>query len=1640
MGQISHIGRDDVTLSLPNNLSGFIPLTSVSNQYTQSIEAYVNNDTGGKDTDQEASGEKIARLSDIFQIGQFLRAYVVSTHEEATLDTKKKRHIELSIKPQQANAGLSKADCVPKSMIQASVISVEDHGIIMDVGLKQKEVKGFLATRNIHEPATNFKKGAVYLCFVVENTSKGKTITLSLDRDTISNVGKSAFITETPSIDSLLPGTAIEFLVSEVADFGVAGKFMGLLDVTVDFVHSAFFEGVQDSKQRPRVGSKIKGRVICSLVSSDEKKVHLSLQNHLLSWRLKTTSGDPETGPPTNSLAISSSIRDARVAKVEPQAGLYLDIGLPGVLGFAHISKISDTKIDSLSETMGPFKVDTLHKARVTGYNFMDGLFILSLQQSVIERPFLTVADVKAGQVVRVKLEKILIGENGINGAIVELAKGVTGLIPDMHLSDVRLQHPERKFKQDMIVTARVLYVDLEKRQTRLTLKKSLVNSDIEPWLDYATLKPGMQGPGTLINILPNGAVIQFYGDVRGFLPISEMSESFIQDPSQHFQKGQVVNVFILSVDQATRRMTVSCKDPAVLSSAQQARLRSLQPGQELTGKIIEKLEDRLIVQLGSDVLRASLTLEHLSDGSVQKVAATSRKMKIGQDIKDVIVLDVDRVKMNIIITAKPSLVSAARKGDLLKTTEDVVEGATVAGYVKNISSMGVFVRFAGGLTGLIPKRYLREENIKLPDFGYRRNQSVAAKVLSSDPNQGKIILSERDESHPLVNHVNGNGSSAPDIGLSNPVDQLMTSMNDLTIGKLTQARITSVKETQLNVVLADGIQGRIDVSEVFSNWSEVKDRKRPLKVFQPKQILRVRVLGMHDSRNHRFLPISHRQGRTPVFELTAKESNISGDLDILSVDKIESGSNWLVTINNVQDEYVWVNLSPNVRGRIRVTDISDDIHLLKDMSSNFPVGSILRAKVVSVDPESNHLDLTARSDGSTNSPTLEGISAGMILPGRVKKVTDRQVIIQLSENLSGSLHLTDMVDDYSMVNPAAYQKGHTVRVQIKEVDKANKKVLLSTRPSKILSSSLPTKDPEISSMQQIKVNDVLRGFVKNVADQGLFVSLASNITAFVKISDLSDAFIKDWKSGFEVDKLIEGKVVAIDEDLNHVQMSLKRSHLDASYRPPLTFHDVQKDQVVEGRIRKVQDYGVFIVIENSTNVSGLCHRSQLSDRRYADPGKLFNEGDIVKAKILSKDVEKRQLSFGLKASYFRDITETSGQDGASGLLDDDDSDAVSHFSSEDEGGVDIPDHDSNSHDHVALTKKARESGDGKSKQVETSGLGTEPAQTSVDSLRTDGFDWTGGTAEIDNLDHESEEGSTGDVPRKRKRRKAEIKVDHTGDLDKSGPQSLADFERLLLGQPNSSVLWLSYMAFQLQLGETDRAREIAERALRSIHIREEAEKINVWVALMNLENTYGSETSLDDVFRRACQYNDDQEIHERLTSIYIQSDKHKEADELFQTSLKKFSQSNTLYSNYATFLMSSLSEPDRARALLPRAMQTLPAHTHVGLTSKFAQLEFKHGDPERGRTLFENLITQWPKRLDLRNVLIDMELSYDAKNHERILRLFERVTAPGSKLKPKNAKYFFKRWLEYEDKQGDEKSQQRVKTLAAEYVKGQSS
>ena len=275
-----------------------------------------------------------------------------------------------------------------------------------------------------------------------------------------------------------------------------------------------------------------------------------------------------------------------------------------------------------------------------------------------------------------------------------------------------------------------------------------------------------------------------------------------------------------------------------------------------------------------------------------------------------------------------------------------------------------------------------------------------------------------------------------------------------------------------------------------------------------------------------------------------------------------------------------------------------------------------------------------------------------------------------------------------------------------------------------------------------------------------------------------------------------------------------------------------------------------------------------------------FREGDKVKAIILSIDNEKRRISFGLKPSYFadEDFEQESDQEDepeALGIVEDVSENGQSD-NGENGGDGDNDDEEAGEEDDQDDEDEAMDV-DVADAPMFMSNQGKAGPSTSRSALKLDGgFQWSvlQNDGDVDMEPSEGEDDEDGQTSKKKKRKHKEIEQDLTADLQTKMPESNADFERVLLGSPNSSFLWIQYMSFQLQLAEVDKAREIAQRALKTINFREEQEKLNVWIALLNLENVYGTDESLEATFKNAARHNDSKTIHLRLAAILDESEK----------------------------------------------------------------------------------------------------------------------------------------------------------------------
>lgn len=126
---------------------------------------------------------------------------------------------------------------------------------------------------------------------------------------------------------------------------------------------------------------------------------------------------------------------------------------------------------------------------------------------------------------------------------------------------------------------------------------------------------------------------------------------------------------------------------------------------------------------------------------------------------------------------------------------------------------------------------------------------------------------------------------------------------------------------------------------------------------------------------------------------------------------------------------------------------------------------------------------------------------------------------------------------------------------------------------------------------------------------------------------------------------------------------------------------------------------------------------------------------------------------------------------------------------------------------------------------------------------------------------------------------------------------------------------------------------------------REDAEKFNIWIALLNLENAYGTEESTLRVLGDALRHTDDGKMYMAAIDVFERSGRSALLDRCVKAVTKKYGESPEVWQRvYRTRL--AQRDAEGARTTLSRALQALPKQDHVAMISQAGLLEFRQGDP----------------------------------------------------------------------------------------------
>ena len=536
------------------------------------------------------------------------------------------------------------------------------------------------------------------------------------------------------------------------------------------------------------------------------------------------------------------------------------------------------------------------------------------------------------------------------------------------------------------------------------------------------------------------------------------------------------------------------------------------------------------------------------------------------------------------------------------------------------------------------------------------------------------------------------------------------------------------------------------------------------------------------------------------------------------------------------------------------------------------------------------------------------------------------------------------------------YRHGTYVQCRVLAGVPSQPVVEVSRRPSRL--------EGDLDEDELPTEKDLVQGYVVDTNKKGCFVRLSRQVEGRVILKELCDGFLHDPVASFPMGRLVVGKVKSIQEQKSAkkkkktkgfvkatVDLDMRESTLLES-QDKLEFNDIELQSKHKAVVTRIESYGVFVRLENS-DVSGLVHKSECSDKYIKNLADLYDPGDLVKVLVVKKDSEGRKIGFSMKASHFEDdedsdddslVDDDSGSDSDEGMADafvsDEDDDTGDELDSGDENfasklaaKMEEPEVDNAVKSDDSKDTSEDVSGSDESSSNDDSENDEETEKPALDT--NVGFDWETADAsankrEDDSSDQSSDDTSENDddsnAPDKtshkskrkaaaRRREEQEISRRETALADGTAdqnPETAADFERLLASDPNRSEHWIRYMAYHLSLADIATARNVAQRAFDRIEFRQEGEKLNVWTALLTLELKYGTPKCFQETIDKACQHNNPKQVYLRVCEILEKeidnapssTEVVTRADNMYKKMCKKFKSKKTVWLQHLRYLL----------------------------------------------------------------------------------------------------------------------------------------
>lgn len=246
----------------------------------------------------------------------------------------------------------------------------------------------------------------------------------------------------------------------------------------------------------------------------------------------------------------------------------------------------------------------------------------------------------------------------------------------------------------------------------------------------------------------------------------------------------------------------------------------------------------------------------------------------------------------------------------------------------------------------------------------------------------------------------------------------------------------------------------------------------------------------------------------------------------------------------------------------------------------------------------------------------VKTFTEGELVKGVVTKVEEKVAYVNIGYKIDGVIPISELSSLHIEKASEDVQVGDELELKVTKV--SDEEIILSKR-------AVFAEKAWEDLQQKLETGVVFEAVVADIVKGGLVVDVG--VRGFIPASLVENHYVEDF-SDYK-GKTLKLKVIELDKEKNKLILS-QRAVLDeeSESEKKSKLEELTPGEIVEGTVQRLTNFGAFVDIGG---IDGLVHISQLAHHRVETPSEVVNEGDKIKVKILSIDLENSRISLSIK-------------------------------------------------------------------------------------------------------------------------------------------------------------------------------------------------------------------------------------------------------------------------------------------------------------------------------------------------------------------------------------------------------------------------